>query len=157
MSEFPEFSEKLNLGCGKKHLPGFINIDIKQPADLILNLGIDEFPYFDGTIKLVTCEGLLEQIKNLTFLMNEVHRVLEPNGIFQGYVPNARCQTAFQDPETKRFFNKETFTYFQLNESHYNKYGKEYGYLPWKIETLKETDNGLLYFRLQKPFPHEIK
>jgi len=150
------FSEKLHLGCGERLIPGFINIDRQEPADLILDLEKDTLPFKDNTFKLVKAEGLLEQIKNLVFLMNEVYRVLEPNGIFEGLVPNAEFQTAFQDPETKRFFNKETFTYFQLGQSHYKKYGKSYGYKPWKIETLKRTDNGLLFFRLQKPFLHEL-
>ncbi len=108
---------QLNLGSGILHKQGFINIDIVPP-------------YLDGTVDRVEADNLLEHLDNeqFIFVMNEVHRVLKPGGMFWFCVPNALdwMDGAFGDFTHKRFFVPRSFYYFTETPT-YENYGKSYG------------------------------
>jgi len=125
--------KKLNLGCGMKHLDGFINIDVSEEskADLFLDLERDKLPFEDNTVDHILAKDFLEHITNLGFLMNECWRVLHPEGIFEIIVPNVLVNPsfAFSDPTHVRFFTSETFKYF-TNRYHWFKI---YRFKPWRL------------------------
>lgn len=49
---------------------------------------------------------------HLFFLMNEVHWVLKPNGIFYAVTPAHPHQKSFADPSHVNFITQDTHTYF---------------------------------------------
>lgn len=135
--------KNLNLGSGKLHKSGYINVDIQQPADLILRVGKEVFPYKDGSIDRIEADNLLEHLDNDEFLMamNECWRVLRKKGTFWFKVPDALRwpDAAFGDPTHKRYFTDRSFYYFTETQT-YDNYGKEYGFKPWR-KILLTTDN----------------
>ena len=76
---------KLNLGCGRKILPGFINVDFpnnysgKKPD---LECDIRVLPYQDNTIDEVMAIHVIEHFHlwEVPDVLKEWHRVLKPGG-----------------------------------------------------------------------------
>ena len=87
---------KLNLGCGKKRLEGFVNIDCAAQCepDVVLNLGWDRLPYPNGSVDEIRATHVLEHIDDLSYLMQECHRVLIQDGLFRITVPH-HCSDGF--------------------------------------------------------------
>lgn len=80
---------KLNIGCGKVKIPGWVNIDIKPGADLVINVG-KELPFSDNSVDLIYNEHFLE---HLTFeegekVFREFHRCLKKGGILRIAMPD---------------------------------------------------------------------
>ncbi len=107
--------KNLNLGCGKIHKKEFINIDIQQPADLILRVGKDKLPYEDSSIDRIEADNLMEHLDNdeFIFAMNECWRVLKSDGQFWFKSPDAlrNFNLAFGDPTHKRYFTDKSFQF----------------------------------------------
>ena len=95
---------KLNLGCGSRPLPGYINVDLDSIEGLkaryplqefpegieIYNFDIFNLPFRDSSVDEVLADSLLE---HLSFaeepkIFLEVKRVLRPGGILHFSVPD---------------------------------------------------------------------
>lgn len=95
---------RLNIGCGGRPLPGYINIDqdslddmrarypgvVFDDALIIENHDIFALPYADGSVAEVRADGLLEHLsfKEEPRLLYEVKRVLHKGGVFNFSVPD---------------------------------------------------------------------
>jgi predicted SAM-dependent methyltransferase len=145
---------KVNLGCGKLHKKGYINIDVKPPADVICNIGKERLPYKDGELELVEADNLMEHFDNdeFMFAMNEIFRVLRSGGVFWWKVPDAENwpDAAFGDPTHKRFFFPRSFLYMDRATQQWKHYGRHYGFEGW-IKRKLETDNRFFTCELVKP------
>lgn len=99
---------RLNLGCGDKRKPGWVNVDLHAPdADLRLDLR-EPLPFPDGSVEYIYCEHFFEHLdfpnvedamatvletperpsEALSFL-RECLRVLIPGGVLDVVVPDA--------------------------------------------------------------------
>ncbi len=117
---------RLNLGCGGRPLPGYINVDMDTLAELkerypgqnfpegveVRQLDIFHLPFADGTVDEVRADSLVE---HLSFLdepkfFHEVRRVLKPGGLFQFATPDfeetLKAWLAAKD-EWKDFFRND--------------------------------------------------
>jgi len=145
---------KVNLGCGKLHKKGYVNVDMLPPADIICNIGKDTLPYVDGALSLVEADNLLEHFDNdeFMFAMNEIWRVTKSGGVFWFKVPDALnwADGAYGDPTHKRFFVPRSFLYFDQAKPQWKNYGRHYGFKGWKLKSLT-TDNRFFTCSLVKP------
>lgn len=146
---------RLNLGCGKLKLDGYINADIsprvEPDACFDVRLGIPfQTEYFDE----VNSGCMIEQIgpnDQFIFVLNEVWRVLKHNGLFRGYVPSIEKDVLFLDPMDRRFFQVHSFDYFIQGKDSYENFGKSYGFEPWRKQKIEQADNHIIHFELLKP------
>lgn len=95
---------KLNIGCGSRPLPGYVNIDMDSLESLKARYPAQEFaegieiydydilnlPFADSSVQEVRTDSLIE---HLSFIdepkfFQEVKRVLRPGGIFQFSTPD---------------------------------------------------------------------
>ena len=70
---------KLNIGCGKNKLKGFINLDISPNVAPDIVRDIERgLPFGDNTFDEAVSSHTLEHIRDLIFVMNEIWRVCKP-------------------------------------------------------------------------------
>ena len=135
---------KLNIGSGFTRYKGFTNVDRipykddkgTQFTDIICDIEKDALPYPDNSVDVIICYEVLDHLHNLIFAMNEMWRVLKPEGILKGKLPKENGRGALADPTHKRIILKATFDYF----TGVNRYKKsnpsrpknaDYGVKPW--------------------------
>ena len=137
----------LNIGAGKQPIEGALNMDrLDLPGiDLVHDI-TSPLPLDDETFDRVVANYVLCQIASpeaFVGVLNDIHRVLKPEGILEIRVPNANYPCAFQDPMDCRYFVPETFDY--LNKDHYRYTAFNYGFKPWHdIIILPERGDRLL-------------
>ena len=104
MTENAKKPIKINIGCGSRPLPGYINVDLDTIEDMktrypsqvfpkgvkIYQFDIFHLPFRDGTIDEVRADSLLEHLSFLEEpkLLYEVKRVLRVGGLFVFSVPD---------------------------------------------------------------------
>lgn len=111
---------KLDLGCGRNCLPGYIGID-KHPypgVDIVRDIDRHGLPFDSDSADEVVTFHFLEHCHDLVFVMNEIWRVLKQGGRCVIRVPSVEKGTgAFRDPTHVRYFNSDSFRYFVKGEN----------------------------------------
>jgi predicted SAM-dependent methyltransferase len=82
---------KLHLGCGKRHIPGFVHIDAVDHPHIDHVCQIDRLPFIaDGSVDLIYACHVLEHFKRreVDSVLGEWFRVLKPGGILRLAVPD---------------------------------------------------------------------
>lgn len=134
---------KLNIGSGLTRMEGFTNVDAIQCVDekgnkytdVICNIEKEKLPYKDNSVDEIAIYETLEHLENLIFAMNEMWRVLKPEGFLKGKVPGT-WKGSIADPTHKRIFVPESFDYFTGVNKHHRGRPKrpgnaDYGIKPW--------------------------
>ena len=109
---------KLNLGCGRSNIPGYVNIDrtLLPSVDKVFNLEMCSpqypLPFPDNSVGEIIGVHFLEHIMNPLPLMQELHRVTVCGGKAKFTVPHGASDTAFEDPTHVRFYFPSSFGYF---------------------------------------------
>ncbi len=75
---------KLNLGCGRRLLPGFLNVDIGGGD---VQADARTLPFKTEVMDEVLASHVLEHVADLGRVMSEIHRVLKVGGTLRIYVP----------------------------------------------------------------------
>jgi SAM-dependent methyltransferase len=120
-------TKSLDLGCGSKPKNIFnadlvYGIDVRDDLELNVvkaDLVVDKIPFEDNFFDFVTAHDFLEHIPRLIYtptrrnsfieLMNEIWRVLKPNGKFFSFTPAFPHAAAFWDPTHVNFITEQTF------------------------------------------------
>lgn len=109
----------LNLGSGTVKLNGYVNIDNRQECapDLVCDVS-EGLPFPTNSIDCVRAWDFLEHIPigKTVFVMEEIWRVLKPDGLFNILVPSTDGRGAWQDPYHVSFWNQNSFLYFMDND-----------------------------------------
>jgi predicted SAM-dependent methyltransferase len=82
---------RLHLGCGRKTLHDWVNVDLSgDRVDLAWNLA-RPLPFRDGSAEAIFHEHVLEHLslEQSLKLLEECHRLLRPGGILRIVVPDA--------------------------------------------------------------------
>ncbi len=104
---------KLNIGASVTYLPGFINIDISEKADICLDLNREKLPFEENSVDVVFSYHTLEHIENYLHVLSEIYRVLKHRGkLFLGlpYVSSTRYHLV--NPYHHHNFNEYSFDFF---------------------------------------------
>lgn len=92
-------------------------------VDVVWNLEKHPLPFktneFDG---IYACH-VMEHVRDLFGLMEELHRILKPEGRLKIWVPHASDMGALGHPDHKRFFTARTFSHF-VDGEYDNEYTK---------------------------------
>ena len=132
---------KLNLGCGFRKKAGHVNVDIQARVepDLICDVA-QGLPFADSTIDEVRAFDFLEHIPlgKTMGVIEEIWRVLKPDGLLEHFTPSTDGRGAFQDPTHLSFWNINSWLYF-ANDGYRNLYGARANF---KVMLLKDVKTG---------------
>jgi len=105
---------KLNLGCGRKYLPGYVNCDLSTAvkADKHFDLNQPPYPFASNCAAEILLDNVLEHLDDIPLVMAELHRLLRPGGRLRIHVPYGKTDWALQDPTHKHFFTERSMDYF---------------------------------------------
>jgi len=80
---------KLNVGCGKVKLPGWVNIDIEPGADLVMDIR-KGLPFDNNSVDFIYCEHVLEHFayEEGEKVLREFERCLRRGGIVRIAMPD---------------------------------------------------------------------
>lgn len=104
----------LDLGCGsRKQVDRAVGVDCHRLPAVDVQARIERgLPFPDASVDHVYAVHFLEHVDDLLAVMNEIHRVLKPDGVLHVMVPSARHVNALADPTHRRLFHRQTFKFF---------------------------------------------
>lgn len=117
---------RLNLGCSDGHVQGYVNVDICEPADLIVDLR-ERWPWDDSSIEEIRAHDIFEHLPDKIHTLNETYRVLRPRGVLNLIVPTTEGRGAWQDPTHVSFWNPNSLFYLEYRNPHNTRFRKAYG------------------------------
>ncbi len=93
---------RLNLGCGAKHLEGYLNVDKFGNPDLRFDLETFPYPWDDSSVIEIEMHHVLEhlgqQTKTYLSIIQELYRICKPEAKLHITVPHHRNDRFFHDP-----------------------------------------------------------
>jgi SAM-dependent methyltransferase len=130
--------KRLHLGCGRKVLEGWINLDIMpgNGIDVVADLNDcakTPLPFEADSIDELLGSHLLEHITHSLPLMQELHRVAKPGAKAVFHLPYGSSDDASEDPTHVRLYFLNSFGYF--SQPYY--WRADYGYRgDWQPESI---------------------
>ena len=106
---------KLNLGCGRSKIKGYVNIDISKEVkpDKVWDLEKVPSPFKDNSVDEILAYHVLEHIHNFIPLMHDFWRISKNGAVIKIKTPFYSAWGQFNDPTHVRFFTPFTFNYFE--------------------------------------------
>ena len=149
---------KLDICCGaSKQGPDWVGIDIQElpGVDIIHDIHVHPWPLPDECCIAAIASHIVEHIPTVMItekgtrfpfieFMNEVWRIMKPDGQFAIISPHGASEGFLQDPTHCHPFNQATFAYFDPLVGEGNLY-RFYKPKPWKIKT-DEMDQPTLFW-----------
>lgn len=135
---------RLDLGAGGNPQKGFVSMDIRPLEGIDIVHDAQDFPYPlpDNSCVQILMSHLWEHIepKNRVNLMDELWRIMQPDGQLLISTPYATSVGAYQDPTHYPCPNEATFTYFDPSYPLYGIYRPK----PWKLRSNQYSQVGNL-------------
>ncbi len=85
---------RLHIGCGKRHIPGFVHVDIQEFPHVDHVVQVQELSFAaDGSVDLVYACHVLEHFGRIAYMdvLREWYRVLKIGGTLRLAVPDFRA------------------------------------------------------------------
>jgi predicted SAM-dependent methyltransferase len=105
----------LNLGCGFDKRLGYVNADnfMECEPDILCDLESFPWPFPDGEFDYILMKHVLEHVGSefpvFKRIMQELYRIVAPNGIIEIHVPHFSHWSFWSDPTHVRGFTDTTF------------------------------------------------
>jgi ubiquinone/menaquinone biosynthesis C-methylase UbiE len=115
---------KLNLGCGRNSIEGFLNLDRMKTDNVDLVADVNYLPFKNDSINEFNASHLIEHLDNTLHFMQELHRVSKNGAIASFNVPYGSSDDADEDQTHKRRYFLHSFGYF--SQPYY--WQADYGY-----------------------------
>ncbi|MFO1126363.1 MAG: methyltransferase domain-containing protein [Methylocystis sp.] len=99
---------RLNLGCGRNRIQGWVNIDriASEGVDLVADITYP-LPFSDDSVDEILLSHVLEHIWDALGLMQELHRIAKPDASLKIAVPYGSSDDAWEDQtHVKPYFVK---------------------------------------------------
>ena len=101
----------LNIGCGRVHRPGAVNLDVNPDvgADVVHDLNCLPWPFEDGQFEQIYAYDVLEHVNDVPRVLEEIHRVSRPGATLHVTVPHFSSANAFTDLTHRHYFSWRSF------------------------------------------------
>lgn len=108
---------RLNLGCGRSALPGWINVDAVAVPGVDVVADLDRcravpLPFADDSVDEFLLAHVIEHLADPLGLMQELHRIARAGAIATIRCPYGSSDDADEDPTHRRRLFLQSFGYF---------------------------------------------
>ena len=119
-------SRKLDIGCGRKKVPGALGLDSvpETDADIVHDLVKTPWPVQADWFDEIYADNVLEHLPNLPALMTEIHRVARHGAILYIRTPHFASLSSWEDPTHVHHFSLDSFDYFCRSTRHVAHYAR---------------------------------
>ena len=137
-SEVTHPLRRLNVGCGRNILAGWINLDVKPlpgvdvVADLELCASVP-LPIEDDSVDEFLLSHVIEHVRDSLGVMQELYRIAKANAKVTIRVPYGGSDDAWEDPTHVRAYFADSFGYFSQPYYWRADYGYRADWQPKKI------------------------
>jgi ubiquinone/menaquinone biosynthesis C-methylase UbiE len=144
--------KKLNIGAGNLIIAGYENHDkIKHRSeiDIAFDLNTKPWPVEDSTYEEVRMFDVIEHMDDVIGVINEVWRILKPDGIFHCKACGYKNENFWVDITHKHAFHKKSMDYFDPSTD----IGKEYSYYTdkkYQIVEITEDRRHNYFYKMKK-------
>ena len=103
----------LDVGCGNNKIEGAVGLDISKDtqADIICDLNKCPYPIDDNEFDKVYAKHIIEHVDDPIKFLNEIYRIIKPNGTCFIETPHFSCYVCYSEPQHKRYLS-----YFMIDE-----------------------------------------
>jgi len=117
--------KKLNLGCAKKIMKGYVNVDsVKLPGvDVVQDLNKHPWKFKDNEFDEVYAKFILEHLEDNIKDMEELWRICKNKALIKIWVPYYTSHYTWDGMGHKRGYTLTAFDCF-TNDNEYNHYSK---------------------------------
>jgi SAM-dependent methyltransferase len=107
----------VDLGCGRDKFPGAVGLDYasNSVADVQHDLDVYPYPLPASEFDVVLLRNVIEHVRNVVGLMEEVHRIGRPNADVIITTPHFSSVYSYQDPTHLRHLALDSMDYFTDN------------------------------------------
>ena len=150
--------EVLNLGCGRKHVDGALNVDVTPLTnpDVVHDLNLRPWPFPDNHFREVIASDVIEHLDDVMATLEEIHRVSRDGAIVHLTVPHFSSGNAYIDPTHKHFFSYSTLDCFTEGDAHSFYTNARFRYLHRQI-IFRPTLLNKIVWRIVKRRPEEYE
>jgi predicted SAM-dependent methyltransferase len=107
---------KLNLGCGKDHMKGYVNCDISPDVNPDKIVDIEKgLPFMENAVDEIVMNHVLEHFQKPINIMKELYRVCKNGATIKIRVPYFSSESAFSMMDHYSFFSWTTFDFLEKN------------------------------------------
>jgi SAM-dependent methyltransferase len=137
---------RLNLGCGRACLPGWVNVDaVALPGvDVVADLArcrTQRLPFADDSVDELLLSHVLEHIDDTLALMQELHRIACAGALALVRCPYGGSDDADEDPTHRHRFFLNSFGYFSQPAYWRADYGYRGDWQPRRIVLYVDPEN----------------
>ena len=114
----------VDLGCGRNKFAGAIGIDYagNSYADIQHDLDVYPYPVAAGSFDVVLLRNVVEHVRNVVGLMEEIHRIGRDGADVVITTPHFSSLYSYQDPTHVRHLAYDSMDYFTEETKHSNFY-----------------------------------
>ncbi len=114
----------LDLGCGRDKIAGAVGVDFagNANADVRHDLDVYPYPFAQGSFEVVVLRNVVEHVRNVVGLMEEIHRIGGAGADVLITTPHFSSVYSYQDPTHLRHLALDSMDYFTAKTGHSNFY-----------------------------------
>lgn len=114
----------VDLGCGQDKIAGAVGVDVAGNAIADVRHDLDAYPYpfTDGTFEVVVLRNVVEHVRDVVGLMEEIHRIGRAGADVLITTPHFSSLYSYQDPTHLRHLALDSMDYFTEGTKHSNFY-----------------------------------
>jgi SAM-dependent methyltransferase len=151
-------TKRLNVGCGRNIIPGWINLDAAALAGVDIVADLEScrdrpLPIESDSVDEFLLSHVLEHIRDSLALMQDLHRVAKAGAMAVVRLPYGSSDDAWEDQTHVRAYFTQSFGYF--SQPYY--WRADYGYRgDWQPRRITLFVNDNLCSRLEMPAINEL-
>lgn len=145
---------RLNLGCGRDVLPGWVNVDASDqlgPGVEVWDLDEHPWPFDTGSVSEIRAVDIYEHLDNPVGFMVEAHRVLEPGGMLRIQTAYWQCMDGYTDPTHRRVSTEDSFDFWVPGTVYYEAQNVQMGGVAFDKVHVRPEQDGQLHAVLRRP------